>query len=122
MCYDAPKPPDPVKTGAAQTATNIGTAVASQFLNNVNQVTPEGNLEYSQNGTYTFTDPVSGESYDIPTFTATQTFVWNYSKPGCCMALIVKSEGRRAHPNAIHDTLGMMNVLLRKKHGAANSR
>lgn len=74
MCYDAPKPPDPVKTGAAQTATNIGTAVASQFLNNVNQYTPEGNLEYSQNGTYTFTDPVSGESYDIPTFSATQTF------------------------------------------------
>ena len=74
MCYDAPKPPDPVKTGAAQTATNIGTAVASQFLNNVDQYTPEGSLTYGQTGTYAFTDPVSGETYDIPTFKATQTF------------------------------------------------
>lgn len=74
MCYDAPKPPDPVKTGAAQTATNIGTAIASQFLNNVDQYTPEGSLKYGQSGTYTFVDPVSGESYEIPTFQATQTY------------------------------------------------
>ena len=74
MCYDAPKPPDPVKTGAAQTATNIGTAVAGSFLNNVDQFTPQGSLTYGQTGTYEFTDPVSGESYDIPTFSATQAY------------------------------------------------
>ncbi|PII38583.1 hypothetical protein T190_18770 [Sinorhizobium meliloti CCBAU 01290] len=37
----APSPPDPNKTASAQTATNIGTAIANQTLGNVNQVTPE---------------------------------------------------------------------------------
>lgn len=72
MCYDAPKPPDPIQTGAAQTATNIGTAIASQYLNNVDQISPEGTLTYNQTGTYNWTDPVSGDSYDIPTMSVTQ--------------------------------------------------
>mgnify|MGYP000173890359 CR=1 FL=1 len=69
----APKPADPKETAAAQTATNIGTAVSQQFLNNVNQNTPYGSLTYDQTGSYRYDDPVTGESYDIPTFTATQT-------------------------------------------------
>ncbi|TIQ83029.1 MAG: tail fiber domain-containing protein, partial [Mesorhizobium sp.] len=40
---------------------------------NVNQVTPDGNLTYSQTGTYKWNDPYTGKSYDIPTYTATQT-------------------------------------------------
>ena len=69
----APKPPDPIKTGSAQTATNIGTAVANAGLNQVDQITPDGSLSYSQTGTTSWTDPVSGKTYDIPKFTATQT-------------------------------------------------
>lgn len=69
----APKPPDPIATGAAQTATNIGTAVAQSGLNQVNQVTPDGSLSYDQSGTTSWTDPVSGKTYQIPRYTATQT-------------------------------------------------
>ncbi|QRY69171.1 tail fiber domain-containing protein [Ensifer sp. PDNC004] len=69
----APTPPDPAKTAAAQTGTNIGTAIANQTLGNVNQVTPDGALTYDQTGTKKWTDPTSGKIYDLPTYTATQT-------------------------------------------------
>lgn len=69
----APAAPDPAKTAAAQTGTNVSTAVAQQHLNNINQVTPYGNLTFDQTGTYEFEDPNSGNVYDLPTYTATQT-------------------------------------------------
>lgn len=68
----APKSPDPKETSAAQTGTNIGTAVANSYLNNVNQVTPDGSLTYSQTGMQKYYDPYTGKTYDIPQFTATQ--------------------------------------------------
>lgn len=69
----APEPPDPIKTGSAQTSTNIGTAIAEAGLNQYNQVTPDGNLTYAQSGQTSWTDPVSGQTYKIPRYTATQT-------------------------------------------------
>src|SRR4029434_11297118 len=72
---NAPDPPNPLATAAAQTSTNVSTAVANAFLNNYNQVTSQGNLTYttdpSQN--FTWTDPTTGSTYSIPRFTATQT-------------------------------------------------
>ncbi len=68
-----PSAPDPIQTASAQTASNIGTAIANQRLNNVNQVTPDGTLTYEETGTTQYTDPTSGAVYDIPTTTATQT-------------------------------------------------
>ena len=70
---DAPTPPAPQTTAAASTATNVGTAIANANLSNVNQVTPNGSLNYSQSGTYKWTDPYTGQSYDIPQYTATTT-------------------------------------------------
>lgn len=67
----APQAPDPRTTAAAQTGTNVSTAIANAALGNVNQVTPNGSLTYSQSGSTKFTDPTSGASYDIPTYTAT---------------------------------------------------
>ncbi|WP_368905177.1 tail fiber domain-containing protein [Taklimakanibacter lacteus] len=67
----APKPPDPKKTAAAQTATNIGTAITEGKLNQVNQVTPDGTLTYSQSGTYDYVDPLTGRVHKIPLTTAT---------------------------------------------------
>lgn len=94
----APKAPDPKETAAAQTSTNVATAIANSYLGNVNQVTPDGKLTYdktgqnfiaddngqqywrdrqgnvvqsqdpSKKGTYT-----SVKGYYTPTFTATQT-------------------------------------------------
>lgn len=59
----SPAPPNPVTTANAQTTSNIDTAKAQAALNNVNQVTPYGNL------TYTSTTGADG----IPSYTATQT-------------------------------------------------
>jgi len=70
----APPPPDPQKTAAAQTGTNVATSIANQQLQNVNQVTPYGNVTYNQTGTYRMFDPTSKQWFDIPKQTATQTF------------------------------------------------
>jgi hypothetical protein len=70
---DQPAPPNPLVTAGAQTASNINTAVSGAYLNNMNQVTPTGNLNYDVTGNYDFRDPLTGASYSIPRFTATQT-------------------------------------------------
>lgn len=46
--YDQPRPPDPNETAAAQTESNVQTAIANSQLGNVNQITPYGNITYSQ--------------------------------------------------------------------------
>jgi len=66
-------PPNPYATAAAQTGSNVSTAVANAYLSNVNQVTPTGSLTYSPSSTYSWQDPSTGQTYNIPTFTATQT-------------------------------------------------
>jgi len=47
--------------------------VANAFLNNVNQNTPQGSLSYDVTGNYSWSDPVTGQTYQIPRFTSTQT-------------------------------------------------
>jgi len=51
----------------------VSTAVANAFLNNMNQITPQGNLSYDQTSTFDFTDPTTGNTYNIPRFTVTQS-------------------------------------------------
>jgi hypothetical protein len=70
---EAPTPPNPIETARASTSTNVATGVANAFLNNVNQITPQGSLTYNPTGAYNWADPVTGTNYSIPTFTATQT-------------------------------------------------
>jgi len=67
----APKPPNPMETSAAQTGTNIGTAIANNTMGMVNQVTPDGSLTYETTGTQSYTDPYTGQTYDLPQYTAT---------------------------------------------------
>jgi len=73
----APQPPDPKETAAGSTSTNVGTAIANSYLNNMNQVTPDGSVSYEQSGTYQWKDPYTGQTYDIPRFTQTQTLSEN---------------------------------------------
>ena len=73
MKPDAPTPPNPYQTAAAQTGTNVSTGVANAFLNNVNQNTPDGSLRYDVSGSHSWTDPTTGHTYNIPTFTSTQS-------------------------------------------------
>jgi hypothetical protein len=68
---EAPTPPNPMDTAQAQTGTNIGTSIANAFMNNTNQIGPNGSQTYNQSGTYKYTDPYTGKSYDIPQFTQT---------------------------------------------------
>lgn len=67
----APAPPDPKETAAGQTGSNISTAVANNVTGLIDQYTPYGNLEYDQTGTYTHVDPYTGQSYELPTWSAT---------------------------------------------------
>jgi hypothetical protein len=69
----APTPPNPIQTAGLATGTNVNTAVANAFLNNTNQVTPQGSLSYDPTGRYDWTDPTTNQTYSIPRFTATQT-------------------------------------------------
>lgn len=46
----APAAPDPAATAAAQAATNKETAYWNAMMNNMNQITPYGNLTYTQSG------------------------------------------------------------------------
>lgn len=48
--------------------------MANGYLGNVNQTTPHGSLTYNQTGTNQWTDPTSGDTYDLPQFTAEQAF------------------------------------------------
>lgn len=64
----APKAPDPKETAAAQTGTNVTTALANAQLGNVNQYGPDGSVTYSTNGGQTFRDPTTGADYFIPQY------------------------------------------------------
>ena len=61
----APAAPDPTATAAAQGQINQQTAITQANLNRINQVTPQGNLTYSQTGT---------NSDGSPQYTQTQTY------------------------------------------------
>lgn len=69
----APTPPDPAKTAAAQTATNLSTAQANAYLGNVNQVTPDGSLSYSKSGQNWIDDPNGQTFYRAPDGSIVQT-------------------------------------------------
>lgn len=60
-----PKVPDPVKTAEAQGAANMDSAIASAIVNNQNEVSPYGNVNYSRTGT----ESVNGK--EIPRYTRT---------------------------------------------------
>jgi len=70
-----PPPPTPPKeTSAAQTGANISTAIANNFMSNANLIGADGSTQMTnQTGTYRFTDPYTNQSYDIPTFTRTES-------------------------------------------------
>lgn len=71
MCSpDAPEAPDPLETAAAQTGTNVSTAIANNMLSMIDQAGPNGTLSYNQTGTYDWTDPSTGETYTLPRFEA----------------------------------------------------
>lgn len=68
-----PKPTPPKETSAASTGTNVSTSIANAFLNNPNEITPDGTKTVTQTGSYQWTDPYTNQTYNVPRFTTTQT-------------------------------------------------
>lgn len=84
---DSPKAPDPKETAAAQTSANVNTAIANSYLGNVNQYTPQYNLEYNKTGKEFIQDPNGNvtlkngkKGYYVPTFSATTTLTEPYQQ------------------------------------------
>lgn len=61
-----PKAPNPQAVAAAQTGTNVGTAVANSHLNNITQIGPDGTLSYTIDGYTDWKDPTSNKVYKLP--------------------------------------------------------
>jgi hypothetical protein len=67
---NAPKPPDPNVTAAAQTGSNQSTALYESMLNMQDQRTPYGSLTWQPSGTWSYKDPQSGKTISVPKFMA----------------------------------------------------
>lgn len=67
----APPQIDPAATARAQSSANKETAITQANLNMLNQYTPQGSLEYSQNGTW---------ADGTPKYSATQTLTPNQQR------------------------------------------
>jgi hypothetical protein len=68
----APKAPSAGDTARAQSQADLSSAMAQTLLNQTNQTTPYGSLEYSQRGEATYYDPLLKTDVTIPQFLATQ--------------------------------------------------
>lgn len=74
MCSpSAPAPTDPKQTSAATTGTNVSTAIANAFLQNMNEYGPDGTKTFNQTGTVEVKDHYTGQTYEIPRFAVTTT-------------------------------------------------
>lgn len=65
----APPPPDPWATAAAQGQANVGSAIAESIMNNTNQITPYGDINYKETGGNNV--DILGHPTWIPQYTAT---------------------------------------------------
>jgi len=73
MGKSAPAPTPPRETSAATTGTNVSTAIANAFMQNMNEYGPDGTKTFDQTGSESVTDPFTGQTYAIPRFSVTQT-------------------------------------------------
>lgn len=68
MGGSSPPPPTPPReTSAAQTSSNIGTAIANTWMGNADLYSADGSSQKTtQRGTYQYVDGYTGQVYDIP--------------------------------------------------------
>ncbi len=110
----APEPPDPKTTAAAQTGTNVSTAIANAQLGNVNQVTPYGSLTYKQTGQQFVNDANGGKWYIGPNGQYTQT------KPTAPVASTAASSAIRASGTPAQKASGGGNAQLNGPTGGTD--
>jgi len=68
-----PQPTDPKDTSAATTGTNVSTAIANAYLQNMDETGPDGSRTFSQTGSQSIFDPYTKKTYDIPRFSVETT-------------------------------------------------
>lgn len=68
----APPPPDPYAVGAAQTNSNVNTAVANSYIGNADERGPLGSVDYDVSGYHSISDGHGG-TIQVPSFSRTQT-------------------------------------------------
>ena len=118
----APAAPNPGQVSADQTTSNVNTAVANATLGNTNQVTPYGNLTYTQTG-----GQQVGNNF-VPSYTATQTlspqeqqiFDWQTGLQNQALALgpqVLNNVG-----NTINTPLPNETTLTNNAYNALTSR
>jgi len=74
MCAPkAPAPTPPKDVSAATTGTNVSTAIANAYLQNMDETTADGTKTFNQTGTVPIKDPYTGQTYQVPRFSVTQT-------------------------------------------------
>lgn len=64
-------PTPPAETSAAQTSSNVSTAIANAFLQNPTEIGPNGTTRVEQTGSQSVFDEFTGQTIDVPTFTRT---------------------------------------------------
>ena len=74
MSKSPPAPTPPKETSSAATGTNVSTAIANSYLNNMNEYTPDGTRTFDKTGSESITDPFTNQTYEIPRFSVTQTY------------------------------------------------
>lgn len=67
-----PQAPSPKDIASAQSGANIDSAIASSYLNNIDQSSPFGTIDFTQNG-YTSYKDSSGKTVKIPNFSSKTT-------------------------------------------------
>lgn len=97
----APATPSPTATAAAQTGSNISTAIGQQQLNAIDQYGPQGSVTYSQTGTYNYKDPSTGQSYTLPKLKQTTSL----------------SSGQQAIYDAMQGTQGNLANVAKEQSG-----
>lgn len=73
MGASPPKPTPPRETSAATTASNVTTAIANAYLQNMDETTPYGTKSFTNKGSQSVYDPYTDKTHDIPTFAVSQT-------------------------------------------------
>lgn len=73
MGKNAPDPTPASEIVAAQSGSNISNATANAYLQNVNEVGPDGTRTFEQIGTQSVYDPNLDQNIDIPQFQVTTT-------------------------------------------------
>ena len=73
MGKSAPAPTPPRETSAATTGTNVSTAVANAWLQNMDESGPNGSRTFTQSGMQSVTDPYTGQTYEVPRFSVNTT-------------------------------------------------